>query len=113
VSGKTGSIPIDGVKQLVVQPTHRIETGASVSFSRQQQRPLGGLMYKHAYRVLISKGGEVRILPLNQHDSLSGRLDLVFASGEPLVPDGEVKENLRPEAGTALESPEPSVRQRE
>ena len=70
-------------------------------------------MYKHAYRVLISKGGEARILAVNQHDSLRGRLDLVFASGEPLVPDGEVKENLRPEAETALESPEPSVRQRE
>ena len=35
-------------------------------------------MYKHAYRVLISKGGEARILALNQHDSLRGRLDLVF-----------------------------------
>ena len=70
-------------------------------------------MYKHAYRVLISKGGEVRILLLNQHDSLSGRLDLVFASGEPFVPQGEAKGNLRPEAETALESPEPSERQRE
>ena len=70
-------------------------------------------MYKHAYRVLISKGGEVRIFALNQQDSLSGRLDLVFASGEPFVPHGEVKGNLRPEAGNALESPEPSERQRE
>jgi hypothetical protein len=70
-------------------------------------------MYKHAYRVLISKGGEVRIFALNQQDSLSGRLDLVFASGEPFVPQGEAKGNLRPEAETALESPEPSERQRE
>jgi hypothetical protein len=35
VSGKTESIPIDGVKQLVAQPIHRIETGP-VSFSRPQ-----------------------------------------------------------------------------
>jgi hypothetical protein len=67
-------------------------------------------MYKHAYRVLITKDGETRIVALNQHDSRSGKLDLVFASREPPVPGGEVKENLRPEAGTALESPEPSVR---
>ena len=39
-------------------------------------------------------GGGARILALNQRNSLTDGLNLVFAGGEPFVPHGEVKRNL-------------------
>jgi hypothetical protein len=108
VSGKTGSIPIDGVKQLVAQPTHRIETGPSVSFSRtQKQRPLGGPMYKHAYRVLIALTLFAGLMvPATQAQSftLNAEIPFDFAVGDKWLPAGEYQVKPVSERVTFIQS---------
>jgi hypothetical protein len=90
---QTGSVPIDGVKQLVAQPTHRFEVGPSASFSRRPtQRPLGGPMYKHAYQVLIALTlFAVLMVPVTQAQSITLRAEIPFdfAVGNKWLPAGE------------------------